>query len=189
MSGKNVRNTSNQTVLNFIAEQGPTGAIGPTGATGSPGSMLYSVSGTVNVVFDPNSDLFPTPINSTLTCERFGNKIFISLAGILASPGGINTTIISNAGVIPVGFRPASNQNCICIVINGYQNPLPAIAKSPPWNSVMGCARLYTNGTLEFGASMETFEGPIDETGTVLNNFQGPFACGFIKQTLVFDAN
>ncbi len=170
---KNVRNT-NKTVINIDASLNDTSL------------ASYSKSGSLTVTWDPASALFAAPITSRIQCERIGDMIFIKIQGIVGSPAN-QANIISNVGVVPVEFRPTSNQICTAIVVNGYLNDLsPILQIAQPYNTYVGCAILSTAGTLSFGPSRYPAFGPVSIDGTILTLFQGPYVCGLITQTLCF---
>ena len=112
--------------------------------------------------------------------------IFIKINGFVASPAS-QSNFISNAGVVPVGYRPTTNQICTAIVVNGYRNMESVLLEiNEPYNTYVGCAILSTAGTLSFGPSRYPDFGPVSIDGTILGQFQGPYTCGLITQTLCF---
>lgn len=167
---KNIRNTSQDLInVNYTS------------------TIPYQKSVSIPVSWDPVGALFGSPIASTLHCERIGDMIFIKVLFFAQFPVGM-TTIVSNTGVIPVGFRPTTNQLCHAFVINGYVDIAPLLQFTPHFNTPLGACVLSTDGTLSFGTSKTTVAGPIADDGATLVVFQGPNQCGIIGQTLIFSA-
>ncbi len=179
---KNIRNTSDACVLNFNASAGSTGATGPIGPSGI--NATYSLSAVLSVTYDPSNLLFG-PTASTLQCERVGNMLFVKiLSTIVATPFG-NSILYSNVGVIPVGYRPSTNQIANALVVDGYVDGLAILQVLPPYNTPRGVAKLDTAGTLTFGSG-KSLAGAIQYDGVTLTNFSGPNAVGLLAQTLIF---
>jgi hypothetical protein len=199
---------------------GPIGQIGQTGATGpftndfSTTGIIVSpnVAGTLNVfggpttggyyyqvipgvVLDPAHLLFAISPIITVTCEKIGRTIHISVTGFTDFPVG--TAFIDTAvGTIPAVFRPSSNKISSAIVVQGAQNTTfygapQTLALIPNFNAVYGAAKLTSTGALQIGAGRGPFgsayigAGIANDSITLLD-FSGPNVCGLIDQTLTF---
>lgn len=186
MSNKNVRNTSSMSVINFTSEPGATGATGATGSQGSPGAMSYSYQTSIPIVYDPDGYLFNNPINSTISCEKMGNKIFIKINGFVEFP--VNQANIYSNAAVPVAYRPLTDQYAICVVFNGYVNPTLILQNIDVYSSYFGVCKLGANGILTVSPDRDQI-GPINTDLVTQASFQGPNNCGIMSQVLVFDAN
>ena len=108
------------------------------------------------------------------------------LDNIIDFAGGSNQTINSPVGIIPIEYRPTTNQLTRAWTVNGYINPVVILQSNEQRNTFPGACILNTDGTLSFGSSLNPNSGPVNIDGTILTPFQGPNQIGFLKQTLVF---
>jgi len=164
----------------------PTG-ISVSGALAGTVNILneyYLSSSTINCQWDPTGALFAAPLNTTLSCERIGKMIFITILST-QSAFPVGTAIItSTVGVVPVAFRPSLTRYSNAQVINGFVAVSPEIQRVPPFNTYVGTASLDNVGTLRFGTQIPNSGSIL--TDNSLFNFQGPNTCGIFTQTLIF---
>lgn len=173
MSVKNIRNTT-QGIIN-ISITDPNDLV-----------VNYSNSGLIPVTWNP-PNMQNMPRNSNIICERIGNMLYVKLLdNIVDFAGGSNATISSPIGIIPLEYRPATNQLARAWVVNGYVNPVVILQANANRSTFPGACILNTAGTLIFGASLNPNEGPIQNDGVTLTAFQGPNQIGFFKQILCF---
>jgi len=170
---KNIRNT-NRYVINIDASLNDTAI------------ATYSNSGLIPVTWNP-PNIQNMPRISNIICERIGKMLYVTLLdNIIDFAGGSNQTINSPVGIIPIEYRPTTNQLTRAWTVNGYINPVVILQSNEQRNTFPGACILNTDGTLSFGSSLNPNSGPVNIDGTILTPFQGPNQIGFLKQTLVF---
>lgn len=166
--------------------------IGPISANANISNIMpayYRTTTPVAIVWDYLGLLFSTgPKASTINCERIGNMIYITVESVFGFPNGTPELCVSDIGIVPAEFRPASIQFSHAVCVNGYQDGAVILQMTSGSNTLLGGCFLNPQGRLTFGTQQGVRVGVLNNSGDTLYPFQGPLEVGFVKQTLAFSA-